>query len=393
MPYYFNSEKGLYEGNRIRLIRNWSVWVPNSEGGLDVINIGQYTKVSAKFEKDLKWDKSGSSEDDSKVRKILSFGWATGPYYGLLAEDSDLVLMSDGTWKKASELKAGDKVKALKVPYSGSVDLSKHEVDYNVTFDEVSADSQFVDNEVKVVSHADGWYGKVTVKFTDGTDWFDTSDSSYPVLDSKDGSVQFKVLEKLISGDQVLLVDANSVLGEKPKFSLKTVDSVSESRVLQTGILFTVDGSHLVLTKTAADKEAYVALEHNASNEQEVSVERVTCGDPNLSSSTIVAYLDGGTCNNYNTGEASAIKCTGSGTDQGTSYCGFFANHECDVEAGVSVHLWTQSCIATEVISPIECSPLCVNKHCVCRPPDSCISIGSSNSCTSSTECTCATSK
>ena len=270
MPFYYDVDN-LYkaegeENSRIKLIRNWSLYIANDEGSLDSVYVASYTKLSAEIdESKIEWNEDGTCKDEETLHRMISSAlWALADNLDVLLEADDVVLMEDDTWKEASELKTGLKVKAVTIPTSGTVDIHKSVEDYNVSFEELTASSSYTINEIKVVHKVEGWVSETVLNFTDGTDWFDSDASSYPVLDPKDQTVMFKKVGTIEAGDKVILMEAGATELEKPTFVIREVESTSKRRVLQKGYAISLDGNHLFLSKTSADAQAYISIEHNA---------------------------------------------------------------------------------------------------------------------------------
>lgn len=265
MPFYLNREKGLYDGSRLKLIRNWSIYIANDEGSLDSVYVGRYTKLTAEIDEEaIKWNKDGTPVDEKQLHNtLLTKGWTNRLAGDLLVESDDVILMADDSWKTAKELEVGDEVKAITVPTERDVDIRQHTGDYNISFDQLQDESEFVVNEVTNKVEIEGWFDETVMYFTDGTDWFDSDTSSYPVLDPEDGTVMFKDVKDIVAGDKVILLAAGSVDLQIPEFALKEVESTEKRRVLQKGYSISLDGNHLFLSKTSEDAEAYIAIEHN----------------------------------------------------------------------------------------------------------------------------------
>lgn len=267
MPFYYNPNK-LYEGERIQLVRNWSVYVANDEGSLDSLYLGKYTKICGKFdESQLVWNEDGSLAEGREM--LVDNLWFQVPdkVNDAMLEETDLVWMADGTWKEAKDLKEGDEIMSIEVPTGDDVDITKHsEVDYNVSLEEFQAETEYRVNTITDIERQVGFYDVLKMNFTDGTDWFDTVDSSYPILDPEDGTVMFRELKNLKVGDKVILssLEATEEGASKPQFIVQEIESIEKERVEFEGIAVSTDGSHLVLSRTSEDAGAYISIEHNA---------------------------------------------------------------------------------------------------------------------------------
>lgn len=261
MPFYFN-ENNLYkqEGEeRLKLLRHFSMFAL-VDGALEAVPVGIYTKLCGNLE-GLKCEYSELGVLDTSIRNAFLNYWVQVGGEDILAEAGDLVLMSDDTWKPVEELAVGDLVKSLDVP-SKDADIKKHTEDYNVPLEELEADSSFSSNRVVRILQKETVTTVVAFKFADGTDWQDTVNSSYPTIDPKDGTVWFRTLDMLKVGDKIILLEANNL--EKPTFSVKEITEIERKRKIAKGFGLTLDGSHLFITKSPGESEAYVAIEHNA---------------------------------------------------------------------------------------------------------------------------------
>lgn len=274
MPFYLNLEEGVYEEEevghedhkRLKYIRNWSAFVVTSEGTLDSVELGKYTKLSGIIdESKLVWTEDGEAVDAEAVRTMLfPDKWVESKLRDTLLDENDVVLMEDHTWKKAQDLQVGDRVQSLSIPVEGDVDIREHTGDYNVSLEEWEESTDWSINEIKEVSKVESWYNEVAFTFTDGTDWYDTAASSYPILDPEDNSVKFVELKDLKEGDKIILMSLNEEsLNSKPSLVVREVANIAVSRKLQHGYAISLDGNHLFLSRTSEDTAAYVAIEHN----------------------------------------------------------------------------------------------------------------------------------
>lgn len=274
MPFYYNATHGIYteeeaghrDHKRILFFRNWSIYVANKAGSLDSIEVGGYTKFTGILdESKLVWNEDGTAVDPDAVRKMLfQDKWVKSKMADLLLDEDDVVLMEDQTWKKAQELAVGDKVQAISIPVSGTVDIRSHTADYNVPYEEFAEESHWVVNEITNVNSVETWIEEVAFTFTDGTGWYDTKQSSYPTLDPEDNSVKFVELADLKAGTKIILMPFDAESLENPTFVVREVESVKVRRKLQVGYSISLDGNHLFLSRTPEDTLAYIAIEHNA---------------------------------------------------------------------------------------------------------------------------------
>lgn len=260
MPFYYNEDKLWEQGTekRIQFFRHLSVYALVDDG-LEAIPLGTYTKLCGNLE-NVECSYSSLGVLDSDSRKAFLDLWIT-PYIGdVLAEKGDLVLMADDTWKPVEELEVGDEIKSLDVP-NKDVDIREHTGDYNVSYDELEAESTYETTTVAAVNPSSKVITKVKVEFTDGTDWWDTANSSYPTLDPVDGTVYFKTLDSLEAGDKIILLKIDNL--DSPEFEIKEIAEISSERQAVEGYSLSVEGSHLFITRTSEDEVAYASIEHN----------------------------------------------------------------------------------------------------------------------------------
>ena len=262
MPYYFCKDK-LFNKNRIQLVREWSLFIVNAEGSVDSVELGRYTKVCGPLTSKVKYEDIGELKEGYRSQ-FLTTGWIDrmDDDNCTVLDSCDLVWMSDGSWKVAKNLKKGDIVKSLDIPVQEGYSSTNHEGNYGTLVENLKEEATYVDNKiiglVKVAEFAD----IVKFVFTDGTDWYDTADSSYPTVSSIN-TVEFKKLSNIKAGDQVILISTEN---DTPTFIEKEVESVSrERKLLDSGYRVSVNGSHLFISKTSEDQQAYAAIEHNVS--------------------------------------------------------------------------------------------------------------------------------
>lgn len=260
----YNDEVGtitLGDGTkRERLIRDLNILVSTGTE-LKSIQIGSYSKLGTAL---------GPVEyDDLELRSdyrsmFLTKHTFTGANMGeVLAEASDLVWMSDGSWKRADEIQEGDFVKSLNVPYSGS-DIKKHIGDLNITFEELQEGSTYVEAEVNLIRKTDAFVSKIHITFEDGTDWYDTAKSSYLMQDpSGDGSMVFTTLDTVQPGTIVTLVDTS--IASMPVYVQKVVQTVEETREQIVGYQLSLGGPYIFITREESVDVGYASIEHNLS--------------------------------------------------------------------------------------------------------------------------------
>lgn len=272
MPYYFNENKSLTDENQMHIIRNWSLFVDVNDS-LEVLGLGNYQKVGKSLDKTeiaKSWNPDGSSSlEDGGHKEFIVGDWGIRQQGDVILDKGDLVWMADGSWKKVEDLTEEEDIKLLDVPVGEGVDIHLHTGDYNTTLEEWNAGSSFSSTGVGnyKLRKSEGYVTRVTVNFTDGTDWVDTEYSSYPTIDPEDGTVVFKRMGDFQVGDKVILIQIRvDDEDPKPQFVVHEVSSISSTHIFTTGYGLTVNGSHLFMTRTDADVEgAYISIgvEHN----------------------------------------------------------------------------------------------------------------------------------
>ena len=292
MPYYFNEGKSLINGNQMHIIRNWSLFVDVNDS-LEVLSLGNYQKVGKPVDKTEianSWNPDGSTTLEKGGHKEFIVGeWGIRQRGDVILDKGDLVWMADGSWKKVEDLTEEEDIKLLDVPVGEGVDIHQHMGDYNTTLEEWNTGSSFSSTGVGNyrLKETEGYVTRVTVNFTDGTDWVDTEHSSYPTIDPEDGTVVFKEIKDFQVGDRIILIQVNvNDEDPKPQFVVHEVSNMSFTRQFTTGYGLSVNGSHLFMTRTDADVEgAYVSIgiEHNKScycASSGVNCDRGGCPDP-----------------------------------------------------------------------------------------------------------------
>lgn len=331
MPFYYNPDK-LYKNERIQMIRNWSVYVANDEGSLDSLYLGKYTKLCGKIDTSkLVWNEDGSLAEGRDM--LVDNIWTKNSSGDMLVEKDDLVWMADGSWKVASELKVDDEVMSIDIPAGEDVDITKHsEVDYNISLEEFKEVTTYRTNKVTSIVPMTGFTDTIRMIFSDGTDWFDSANSSYPILDPEDGTVMFRELRNLKVGDKVILagLESTEIEGEQPNYIVQEIVGLEIERVEVEGYNISTDGSHLVLTRTSEDVGAYISIEHNAlCSCSSCDINLATCYEDDLGSSQISCYeYQRVTSFKCGSGQVHTLCCTPYGTS-GTVLVGTTGGYSC----------------------------------------------------------------
>ena len=294
MPYYYCKDK-LWNNRRILLVREWSFFVANNEGGLDSIEIGRYTKVCDDLT-EMSAEVLSNGEFSASCRSMfLSTDWYNKNLRSEVAllDKGDLVWMSDGSWKAIEDIQLGDKVKSLEIPEKEGYDSDNHTGNYGITVEELETETRYIGNTITAIHKLGRFDNIVTFTFTDDTDWYDTDYSSYPTVNAE-GEVEFKTLKRIQKGDKVILINIKDI--ESPKFVVKEVKTISTTRrLLNSGYTVELDGSHLFISRTSSDQQAYAAIEHN---EEQYTATGTTCTDV-YACNVVPKYFEF-TGNNYN---------------------------------------------------------------------------------------------
>lgn len=240
--------KNLVEG-RIPVFRNWSLFVTDGLN-IDSIYLGTYTKVCGEEfdESKLEYDSHGALIRGREMLVSLDDLSTQWPADALL-ETTDEVLMSDGSWKKASDLAIGDKVKSLDL---GETDI-RHTGDVQISIDEISNLSEA---SVDFLTRTRGYRDFVEITFKDKSTWFDTGKSAYMIKSEK--QVRFVNIEDLKKDDVVYFLDVKT-----SKLSTKVVKSAKVVRKYADTYNVSLGGNHVFYSRGAGETSAFASIEHN----------------------------------------------------------------------------------------------------------------------------------
>lgn len=253
--------KNLVEG-RIPIFRNWSLFVTDGLN-LDSIYLGTYTKVCGEEfdESKLKYDSHGALVQGRNMLVSLDSLATQWPADALL-EASDEVLMSDGTWKSAKDLKVGDSVKSLDL---GDTNI-RHTGDVKISVDEITS---FSEATVDFLTRTRGFRDFVEIEFKDGSTWFDTGKSAYMLKSGK--QVKFVNIEDLKKGDTVYFLDTETL-----KLGTRTVKSVANVRKYVDTYNVELSGNHVFFSRGAGETSAFASIEHNDTIDCETDIKSST---------------------------------------------------------------------------------------------------------------------
>ena len=240
--------KNLVEG-RIPVFRNWSLFITDGLN-IDSVYLGTYTKVCGEEfdESKLEYDSHGALIRGREMLVSLDDLSTQWPADALL-ETTDEVLMSDGSWKKASDLAIGDKVKSLDL---GETDI-RHTGDVQISIDEISNLSEA---SVDFLTRTRGYRDFVEITFKDKSTWFDTGKSAYMIKSEK--QVRFVNIEDLKKDDAVYFLDVKT-----SKLSTKVVKSTKVVRKYADTYNVGLGGNHVFYSRGAGETSAFASIEHN----------------------------------------------------------------------------------------------------------------------------------
>jgi hypothetical protein len=260
---YFLMEFYVNVGNtwngHLKVIRSLNLLVPPN---LESISIGQYTKVNPNFLLDNVTYNNTTFQINDEYRDSYVSAVNNTTLPKIL--DTDLIELADGTFKTPSELVVGDLLKTIDIPNPNNIDNGDFHVDYMITYNELVSGTTYSTNALQAIKRLNTFTYTATLTFDDGNTWKDTEGSFY--LIDRNNDVQFLRLQKLVTGDKVILIDTKD---NNLTFVSKTISSVTYGKELFSGWEITVEGAHLFLTKNPNSTSnesfaSYVTIEHNA---------------------------------------------------------------------------------------------------------------------------------
>jgi hypothetical protein len=252
MENYVNEEK-VWNGH-LKVIRSLNLLYPPT---LDSIQLGQYTKINQNLLQESVTYNNTTFELDSAFRESYLTNLVT--QWGPKLLDTDMVEMSDGTFKTALDLEVGDLVKTIAILTPDGVTKLRGT---NLTYQELVSGTTYSSNEVIYKKRVNRLAVIVKLTFEDNSDWEDIANSSYLV--DINGTIEFRKISDLVAGDVVLLLNTEN---ENVDFVRKTVVSNVENRSVFSGWIITVANEHLFLTKTSSTNNvSYVSIESNSTS-------------------------------------------------------------------------------------------------------------------------------
>jgi hypothetical protein len=263
MEYHYNEEY-LYNNSQVKIYRGLNLLVPPA---LESISLGGYTLLSNELLSDSITTIDLETFEVSPLYrgKYIVFEHAIQQPKLL---DTDLVQLSDGTFKSALELQIGDLLKTIDVPNPNNIDLSLETADFGIGYEELLSNTVYSTNRVIGKKRVNTPTLNSILTFSDGTTWEDITSSFY--LINRNNNIRFVKLsynEKMYNeyniqiGDNIILIDtSNDVLS----FVSKEVVSITKNNTHFSGWLLDVERRHLFLTKTeSTGNESFVSIEHN----------------------------------------------------------------------------------------------------------------------------------
>jgi hypothetical protein len=255
MQYYYNPLKNI--NNKVTKIRSLNILYPPT---LQSIPFGKYTDTTTqKLSETLEYDATTFELASHFRNSYITSNALLLDRPKLL--DTDLVQMSDDTFKTGLDLQVGDVVRTIDIPNATNVDSKEETVNYKINLDTFISGSTYSSNTIIGKQRVDTTTSMVEILFTDNSMWEDTELSYYLV--ERENEVRFIPLNELISGDIVILIDTTN------PSSVAIVEKIVQSTTLISkefgGWLITVERSHIFLTVTNSSTEniSFAAIEHN----------------------------------------------------------------------------------------------------------------------------------
>lgn len=253
MEYLYNPSH-IWEGHMV-VVRSLNLVMPPN---LESIPLGQYTKLNQnKLLENVLYDPITFEVDPqfkSSYTTVAPLNWLPK----LL--DTDMVEMSDGTFKTALELQIGDVIKTIEIPNENGLNIRDFiSSNDGLTYDTLLSTTVYSSNTVIYKQKVDALTFINTLIFEDGSTWEDTMGSRYML--SRNGMITFESMFDILVGDVILLLDTTD---NDVKFVEKTVVSNKQYKRIFSGWFITVDKASLFLTKTSStNNESYVSVEAN----------------------------------------------------------------------------------------------------------------------------------
>ena len=257
MEYYYNPTYNV--NGKVTKKRSLNILYPPT---LQSISFGKYTDTTRQrlinepvyeptsFELDNNLRDAYITTDNNGIRKPKLL-------------DTDLVEMSDGTFKTALDLQVGDIIRTIDIPNEENVNTLNATVNYLIDLETFISGSTYSTNTVITKNRVDSVVDIIEISFADGSTWEDTLSSYY--LISRNDEVRFMKLNELVESDIVLLIDTSD--DNNVKVVSKIVQAINTIRKEFSGWTIGVERTHLFLTVTHSSTQnlSYAAIEHNTS--------------------------------------------------------------------------------------------------------------------------------
>jgi hypothetical protein len=253
---YLCNTNFLWEGHSV-VIRSLNLLFPPN---LESIQLGQYTKLNQNILLDNVTYNSDTFEVDSQFRASYNTLGLTSWKPKLL--DTDMVEMSDGTFKTALDLQVGDVIKTIELPSESGVSLSSYiSSESGLDYATLTSSAIYTNNTVTHKQKVNVLTFINELTFEDASTWEDVMHSKYLV--ESGSAVLFKPLFEIAAGDIVILIDTTD---NDLTFVRKTVASNTQTKRVFSGWFITVDVAHVFLTKnpSSTNNESFVSVELNA---------------------------------------------------------------------------------------------------------------------------------
>ena len=263
MECHINTNK-TWEGHSV-VIRSLNILFPPN---LESIQIGQYTKLN----QNILLDNVTYDSTTHIVNENFRESYLTNPISNAEPKllDTDMVEMSDGSYKTALELQIGDVIKTIDFPNTDNNYVTLRNSENLGDFASIVSGTTYSTNIVINKKKVNRLSAIKELTFTDNTNWEDTIGSQY-LIEKSDGVIKFERIDELQPGDVVLLLDTTD---SNVNFIRKTISTTQEVRRVFSGWFITVENAHIFLTKTTStNNQSYVSIEHNV-----VSCPEETCG-------------------------------------------------------------------------------------------------------------------
>lgn len=268
MPYYVNLDKLIY--GHIPVVRSLNLLFPPN---LESIQLGQYTKFS-----------------ENKINESPTYDSTTFKYTGDRTcyltskleinvsepklEDTDVVIMADGTEKMVIDLEIGDLIKTIDIPNPFNYSQANEAINYMIDYPTFISGVTYSTNKITDKRKIDRRTNIVTIIFDDESTWYDTGNSRYLV--ERNDEIRFILTSQLKPNDKLLLIDSSDSVNVN--VTKKTVSTIETTVEFFNGWIIGVENAHLFLTKSEINNSSYVTIEHNSACGCDTGPFAYTCG-------------------------------------------------------------------------------------------------------------------